>query len=427
MASKKSSKNPSKNPSKKPSTKSNNTLEIDIDGQRVRLTHVDKPYFPKIGLSKGDLLNYYSAVGSALLDYSRNRPMLLKRFTGGAESEPFYQKRAPEHRPDWVQTATVHFPSGRSADEVVLADRAHLLWVANLGCIEIHTHPVRADDLDHPDELRVDLDPGPGVCWQDVRQVALVVQQVLTDHNLVGAPKTSGNRGMHIYASIERRYSFDEVRRAALALAREVARRAPELASAAWWKEERHGVFIDYNQNARDRTTGAAYSVRATPDARVSAPLSWDEVPDCEPSDFTIITMPARLKERGDALRPPEHIGSLESLLEQAARDAQAGIADAPWPPHYRKQPGENSRAPRSRQRMPLIVIARAQHREDALAGLERWKAQHPQAAALVQTEDILVDSMRGRYKTWTRIRINLRNVPQEQRPAEAPDPDEMS
>jgi len=286
---------------------------------------------------------------------------------------------------------------------------------------------VRADDLEHPDELRVDLDPGPGVGFPAVREAASVVREVLTDFGLRGWPKTSGNRGIHVCVRIERRWSFDEVRRAALALAREAERRAPELLTSKWWKEERHGVFVDYNQNAKDRTVASAYSVRPTPDARVSAPLNWDELPSCELSDFTVKTMPARFAKLGDLTAGmDEAAGSLEPLLDLAARHEAEGLGDAPWPPQYRKREGEPPRVqPSKRKDMPVITVAKAAKRDEALAGLDRWRERHPEAAAHLREEDVLVDAMRGRYTTWTRIRLNLRNVPKDKRPQpEPPDPD---
>jgi len=320
-----------------------------------------------------------------------------------------------------------------SAIVYVPRDAAALVWMANLACLELHPHPVRADDLDHPDELRVDLDPVPGIEWSHVREVAGVVREALADFGLVGWPKTSGSRGMHIYVRIERKWAFDQVRRAALAFARDVERRAPTLATSKWWKEERHGVFLDYNQNAKDRTIAAAYSVRPRPDARVSAPLVWDEIADCDPADFTLVTMPGRFERAGDPHAGMDrHPCSLDTLLELAARHEREGLGDAPWPPHYRKQKGEPARVQPSRQRRtptrPLIEIGRAQQKEDALAGLERWKAHHPEAAKHLQPADVLVDSMRGRFTTWTRIRINLEHVPEDVRPAqEALDPDDES
>jgi DNA ligase D-like protein (predicted polymerase) len=354
---------------------------------------------------------------------------VLVRYPNGIKGEFFYQKRAPDSRPPWVEVVSLRFPSGRSAEEVVPRDAAALVWMANLACLELHPHPVRAEDLDHPDELRVDLDPVPGVEWRQIREVAQVVRAVLTDYGLVGWPKTSGSRGMHVYVRIEPRWPFDQVRRAALALAREVERRAPALATSKWWKEERHGVFLDYNQNAKDRTVAAAYSVRPTADARVSAPLTWEEIDDCEPADFTLATMPARFSALGDRHAAIDrHPCSLERLLDLSARHEKEGLGDAPWPPHYKKQKGEPARVQPSRRRTPkypLVEIGRAERKEDALAGLERWKARHPDAARHLAPRDVLVDAMRGRYHTWTRIRVNLQHVPEAERPAqEALDPD---
>jgi DNA ligase D-like protein (predicted polymerase) len=323
---------------------------------------------------------------------------------------------------------TLSFPSGRTADEVVLRDASQLLWVANLGCIDLNPHPVRADDLDHPDELRVDLDPVPGVEWPQIREVALVAKEALEAVGLTGWPKTSGSRGIHVNVRIQRKWSFDQVRRAALALARDVERRAPKLATSKWWKEERHGVFLDYNQNAKDRTVASAYSVRPTADARVSMPLHWSEIGDCNAADFTIKTVPALFAQRGDAARGiDDSAGDLTALLELSARHEADGLGDAPWPPHYPKQDGEPPRVMPSRRRItqPLIEIAKAAKKDDAVAGLERWKARHPEAAQHLQPADVMIDAMRGQYTTWTRIRVNLRNVPEPQRPPqEAVDPD---
>jgi len=422
---------------------------LNIDGREVRVTHPTKLYFSRQArLTKLELVRYYLAVAPGALQGIRDRPIVLKRFVNGAEGEPFYQKRAPDPRPDWLRTVTLSFPSGRVAEEVVVDDAAGLAWIVNLGCIELHPHPVRAGDLDHPDELRVDLDPGPGVVWADVRKVALEVNALLGEMGLVGWPKTSGSRGMHVNVRIAPRWTFTEVRRAALALSREIERRAPALATSKWWKEERHGVFLDYNQNAKDRTTSSAYSVRPLPDARVSAPLTWDEVPDCEPGDFTVATMPARFTSRADPHAGMDAaVGALDGLLELAARDESSGLGDAPWPPHFRKMEGEaprvapsrarrpaadstagarprTARAPRAR--MPLVVVANSPDKAAALAGLERWKTRHPEAAAHLAVDDVLVDSMRGRSSTWTRVRVNLRHVPEEQRPPqETPDPDD--
>ena len=406
--------------------------ELLILGEReVTISHPDKVLFPQPKHTKLDLAHYYIAVADGALRGAGGRPNMLVRFPDGIEGEHFYQKRAPKSRPSWIEVVELHFPSGRGAEEVVPRDAAALAWLANLACLELHPHPVRAEDLDHPDELRVDLDPVPGVTWQQVQEVAKVSRAVLQDFNLVGWPKTSGSRGIHIVVRIEQRWDFDEVRRAALALAREVEKRAPTLATSKWWKEERQGVFVDYNQNAKDRTVASAYSVRPTPDARVSAPLAWTEVDDCNPADFTLASMPARFKKLGDLHAGiDEHAGSIEGLLELFERQ---GMGDAPWPPHYRKQESEPPRVQPSKRKTakrksskPLIEIGRARHKADALAGLERWKARHPNAAALLQPADVLVDAMRGRYSTWTRIRVNLEHVPEELRPAQEPlDPDE--
>jgi bifunctional non-homologous end joining protein LigD len=407
---------------------------LSIDGREVRVTHPSKLYFSRQAkLSKLDLVRYYLSVAPGALKGIQDRPIVLKRFVNGAEAEAFYQKRAPTDRPSWLRTITLSFPSGRTAEELVVDDAAGLAWIVNLGCLELHPHPVRSADLDHPDELRVDLDPGPGVGWPDVRQVALEVKALLEELGLRGWPKTSGSRGMHVNVRIEPRWTFSEVRRAALALSRAVERRVPALASSKWWKEERHGVFLDYNQNAKDRTTCSAYSVRPLPDARVSAPLHWHEVPDSEPADFTVFTMPARFAEIGDPhAEMNAAAGSLEALLELAANDEAAGLGDAPWPPHFRKMDGEAPRVAPSRAKtaprtkMPLLVVANSPSKEAALAGLERWKQKYPEAANLLAVDDVLVDSMRGASSTWTRIRVNLRHVPEDARPPqETPDPDD--
>jgi bifunctional non-homologous end joining protein LigD len=420
---------------------------LEIDGREVSISNPDKVLFPEPGYTKRDLARYYLTVADGALRGAGGRPNVLVRYPNGIGGEFFYQKRAPTSRPSWIEVVSLRFPSGRSAEEVVPRDAATLVWLANLACLELHPHPVRADDLDHPDELRVDLDPVPGVEWTQVREVARVVEATLSDLGLIGWPKTSGSRGMHVNVRIERRWSFDEVRRAALAFAREVEQRAPKLATSKWWKEERHGVFVDYNQNAKDRTVASAYSVRPTTDGRVSAPLSWEEVDDCDPTDFTLATMPARFAAGGDRhARIDERAGSIESLLELSSRHEREGLGDAPWPPHYKKQEGEPARVQPSRRRKPeqvdesapakppkrrvskhpLIEIARAKRKPDALAGLERWKERHPQAAAHLEPADVLVDSMRGRSSTWTRIRVNLQHVPVELRPVQEPlDPDE--
>jgi len=393
-------------------------------GREVAISNPDKLLFPRPNHTKLDLVRYYIAVAEGALRGAGGRPNMLVRYPQGIDGDHFYQKRAPKGRPSWIEVVELRFPSGRVAEEVVPRDAAALAWLANLGCLELHPHPVRAEDLEHPDELRIDLDPVPGVTWRQVQEVTEVTRAVLEDLHLVGWPKTSGSRGMHVGVRLERHWGFDEVRRAALALAREVERRAPELATSKWWKEERHGVFVDYNQNAKDRTVASAYSVRPTPDARVSAPLTWDEVADCNPADFTLSSVPARFEKLGDVHAAiDQHPGSLAGLLELFERQ---GLGDAPWPPHYRKQASEPPRVRPTRQRLPLLEIARARRKEDALAGLERWKVRHSQAAKHLEPADVLVDVMRGRYSTWTRIRVNLQHVPEELRPPqEALDPDE--
>src|SRR4051812_17744585 len=456
---------------------------LEIGGREVTITNPGKVFFPKIGATKMDLVQFYLAVAPGALAGAGGRPMALKRFVNGAEGEAFFQKRAPDNRPDWLRTVTLSFPSGRTADEIVVDDAAGLAWIVNLGCIDLNPHPVRADDLDHPDELRVDLDPVPGVGWSQIRDVALVTRESLEAVGLVGWPKTSGSRGIHINVRIERRWTYPEVRRAALAIARDVERRAPKIATSKWWKEERHGVFLDYNQNAKDRTVASAYSVRPLPDARVSTPLSWDELPAAEAEDFTIRTVPARFASVGDpGAGIDQAVGSLEALLELSARDEAAGEGDAPWPPNYRKQAGEPPRVQPSKQRraaaeydtpeaeaervknraamekrfeaelekrrvakaagepapatrptptgrrrsnVPVIEISRAKTKDEALEGLERWKVRHPEAAGRLDVADVLVDGMRGRSSLWYRVRVNLTHVPESDRPAqEALDPD---
>jgi bifunctional non-homologous end joining protein LigD len=417
--------------------KSESAEILSIDGRDVRVTHPDKLYFSKqTRLTKLELVRYYLSVAPAALAGIRDRPIVLKRFVNGAEGEAFYQKRAPEERPDWLRTVTLAFPSGRTAEEIVVDDAAGLAWIVNLGCIELHPHPVRSGNLEHPDELRVDLDPGPGVGWSDVWTVALEVKAFLEEVGLRGWPKTSGSRGMHINVRIEPRWSFTDVRRAALALSRTIEERAPALATSKWWKEERHGVFLDYNQNAKDRTTCSAYSVRPLPDARVSTPLTWEEVPGSDPAAFTVRTVPERFAHIGDPhAAMDDWPGSLDRLLEIADQHDAAGLGDAPWPPHFRKTATEGSRVTPSRSKpavkqprkqMPLVVVAKSPHKEQALAGLERWKVRHPEAASHLAVDDVLVDAMRGRSSTWTRIRVNLRNVPEELRPTgETLDPDD--
>jgi bifunctional non-homologous end joining protein LigD len=439
---------------------------LRIGDRDVTITNPDKVYFPEAGHTKLDLVRYYLAVADGALVGVRGRPMALKRFVDGAAGEFFFQKRAPENRPDWVRVSTLSFPSGRTADEIVVDEAAGLAWVVNLGCIDLNPHPVRAEDLDHPDELRVDLDPVPGVPWSQIRDVAMVARESLEAVGLVGWPKTSGSRGIHINVRIEPRWTYPEVRRAALALARDVERRAPSIATSKWWKEERHGVFLDYNQNAKDRTVASVYSVRPTPDARVSMPLAWDEVPTVEAEAFTLATVPGLYAKRGDpGAGIDDAVGSLGALLELSARDEAEGLGDAPWPPTYRKQPGEPPRVQPSKQRradadydtpeaeaereksraalerrwsgtrptptgrrqssIPVIEISRAAKKDDALAGLERWKDRWPKAAAALELADVLVDSMRGRSTTWTRVRVNLTHVADGERPPqEALDPD---
>jgi bifunctional non-homologous end joining protein LigD len=421
---------------------------LEVSGREVIVSNPDKVFFPRTGHTKLDLVRYYLSVAEGALRGVAGRPMALKRYVNGADGEFFFQKRAPTSRPDWIEVVELAFPSGRTAEEIVVRDAAQLAWVINLGCIDLNPHPVRTEDLDHPDELRVDLDPIPGVSWPQIRDVAMVTKEVLDDLAMRGWPKTSGSRGFHVYCRIEPRWPFPEVRRAALALAREVERRAPGLATSRWWKEERHGVFLDYNQNAKDRTVASAYSVRPTPDARVSTPLLWDEVPGCDAEAFTVDIVPKRFAERGD---PFEHMDdaadSLERLLELSAQHEEAGFGDAPWPPHFAKQAGEPPRVQPSKRRkasgkperqgvvpppppgkragptgrrrttMPLIEVARAATEVEAREGLERWKERHPEAWTCLAPADVLVDSMRGRSSTWTRIRLNLRNVPEGQRP----------
>ncbi len=454
--------------------KVDDAVVLQVNGHDVRMSSPGKPYFTKqVQLSKLDIVQYFLSVAPGALRGIVGRPIVLKRFVNGAEAEPFYQKRAPSDLPAWMRTVTLSFPSGRTAEEVVVDEAAGLAWVVNLGCMELHPHPVTAEDLDHPNELRVDLDPGPGVGWEDVRAVAMEAKAVLEEHGLTAWAKTSGSRGMHVNARIAQQWDFTEVRRAALALAREVERRVPALASSKWWKEERHGVFLDYNQNAKDRTTASAYSVRPLPDARVSAPLQWDEVMTCDPGDFTVLTMPKRFAAIGDPHAEMDAtVGSLEGLLELAARDEASGLGDAPWPPHFAKAEGEGKRvAPskakgtgakafgdqmgegfgekRFRKRAvaktedadqaevkpkragrvskdPLVVVAQSRDKAAAEAGLERWKVAHPEAAALLAVDDVLVDRMRGSAYVWYRIRVNLRHVPEDVRPGHGvPDPDD--
>jgi bifunctional non-homologous end joining protein LigD len=410
---------------------------VEAAGREVAVSNPGKIYFPEAGITKLEVVRYYLAVADGALRGAGGRPNVLVRYADGIHGEFFYQKRAPAARPDWIEVVALSFPSGRTAEEVVPRDAAALAWMANLGCLELHPHPVRTEDLDHPDELRIDLDPVPGVEWPQLVAVAGVVRDTLPELGLVGWPKTSGSRGIHVNVRLHRRWSFSQVRRAALALAREVERRAPGLATSKWWKEERHGVFLDYNQNAKDRTVASAYSVRPRPDARVSAPVTWEELVQCRPEDFTLRTMPARFAAVGDRHAAIDaHPCSLDALLELSARQEAEGHGDAPWPPHYAKQPGEPPRVQPSKRKTtatgrrvskkPLLEIGRSPRKEDALAGLERWKARHPEAAAHLQPADVLVDSMRGRSSTWTRVRVNLEHVPETLRPeAEPLDPDQ--
>jgi bifunctional non-homologous end joining protein LigD len=403
---------------------------LTVAGRDVLVSNPRKVLFPEAGYTKLDLANYFVAVADGALRGAGGRPNVLVRYPDGIHGEFFYQKRAPASRPDWVEVVGLKFPSGRSAEEVVPRDAAALVWMANLACLELHPHAIRASDLEHPDELRIDLDPVPGVSWDHLRTVAGVVHETLGDFGLTGWPKTSGSRGIHVYVRIETRWTFGDVRRAALAFAREVERRAPRHATSNWWKEERQGVFLDYNQNAKDRTIASAYSVRPTPDARVSAPLTWEEVDVSDPRDFTMATMPGRFASVGDRHAEMDRaVCTLDPLLDLSARHEREGLGDAPWPPHYRKQPGEPDRVQPSRRRVskhPMIEIARARRKDEALAGLDRWRDRHPDAASYLAPEDVLVDAMRGRFRTWTRIRLNLQHVPAGLRPSQEPlDPDD--
>jgi bifunctional non-homologous end joining protein LigD len=387
---------------------------LEVEGQEVTITNPGKIYFPELGLTKLDLVNYYMAVSEGVLRAVGGRPMALKRYVNGINEKAFYQKRAPENRPVWIETVELKYPSGRSAHEIVLTDEAQLAWVVNLGCVDLHPHAVRADDLTRPDELRIDLDPIPGVGWADVRVVALAARDVLTDYGLAGWPKTSGSRGMHIYCRVRRDWTFAQVRTAGLAVAHEIEARVPDFATSRWWKEERHGVFIDYNQNAKDRTTTSAYSVRPTPDARVSAPLLWREVATCDPADYTMTTMPERFRVIGDVAAGIDDVpGDLTPLLELAQKQKDEGVEQEP-----KRAP---TGAGRRQSVMPLIEIARSEKKADAMAALDRWKERYPQVWERLEPADVLVDSMRGRSSTWTRIRLNLRHVPEDERPPQEP------
>jgi bifunctional non-homologous end joining protein LigD len=388
---------------------------LEVDGEQVPITNPDKVVFPDLGVTKLDLIDYYLAVAPGALRGVADRPMILKRFVKGITEEAVFQKRAPEkNRPDYVDVAELKYASGTSAKEAVLHDAAGLVWAVNLGCVDLNPHPVRADDLAHPDELRVDLDPMPGVDWRQIIHVALVAREVLEDHGLTAWPKTSGSRGFHIYARIERRWPFKFVRLAAQAVAREVERRAPDHATARWWKEEREGVFVDFNQNAFDRTVASAYSVRATPDARVSTPLVWDEVVDCRAENFTIATVPQRFAERGDPWEGMDDAaGSLDQLLDLADKLGPAEKAPKGARKGQKGTGGERSRV----SSKPLIEIARTKTKDEALAALDVWREKYEEVAKKLKPADVLLDGMRGPSSIWYRIRINLQHVPEEQRP----------
>ena len=384
-------------------------LTLDVNGGQVTVTHPDRVVFPGAhAVTKLEVIESYLAVAEGALRGVSDRPMILKRFVKGIGEEAIFQKRAPAKRPDFVDVAELRYASGTTAKEAVIHDGAGLAWAVNLGCVDLNPHPVRADDLDHPDELRIDLDPVPGVGWQQIVEVAMVVREVLADHGLTGWPKTSGSRGFHVYSRISRAWPYRQLRQAAEAVARETERRAPHLATSRWWKEERQGVFVDFNQNAKDRTVASAYSVRATDDATVSTPLHWDEVPGCRPEAFTIRTVPARFAEMGDPWEAiDDYAGSLEPLLELAK---ELGPAEGP-PAEARGRTGRRTSA------MPLIEVARTKTRDEAMAALDRWRGRHPAAAERLAPADVLVDGMRGPSSIWYRIRINLQHVPLDQRP----------
>ncbi|MCX8555790.1 non-homologous end-joining DNA ligase [Mycolicibacterium mucogenicum] len=387
---------------------------LEVGGREVVVSNPDKVIFPEPGVTKLDLVNYYLAVADGALRGVARRPMILKRFVKGIAQEAIFQKRAPEKRPDWIDVAELKYASGTSAKEAVIDEAAGLVWAVSLGCIDFNPHPVRADDLEHPDELRVDLDPMPGVEWPQIVDVAIVVRDVLTDYGLTAWPKTSGSRGFHIYARIERNWPYKQVRLAAQTVAREVERRAPELATSRWWKEERQGVFVDFNQNAKDRTVASAYSVRSRPDARVSTPLFWDEVPGCRPEEFTVATVPARYARFGDPWAGMDDAaGGLEGLL---------ALAEELGPMPKAEKPGGGASADgRRASQMPLIEIARTKTRDEAMAALDEWRSKHPEAASALEAIDVLVDGMRGPSSIWYRIRINLQHVPEELRPPQEP------
>jgi DNA ligase D-like protein (predicted polymerase) len=384
-------------------------VSLEVAGHDVTITHPDKVVFPDAGYTKLDLVRYYLSVADGALRGVAGRPMILKRFVKGISVEAVFQKRAPKQRPDWVDVAELRYASGTSAAEAVISDAAGLAWAINLGCIDLNPHPVLAGDLDHPDELRVDLDPMPGVTWRRIVDVALVARDVLEDYGLTAWPKTSGSRGFHIYARITPRWRFPQVRLAAQTVAREVERRIPEAATSRWWKEEREGVFVDFNQNAKDRTVASAYSVRATPDARVSTPLHWDEVAGCDPAEFTLATVPARFAELGDPWAGMDDApGGLDRLLE---------LAEELGPPE-RAPKGSGKRTDgRRASSMPLIEIARTKTKDEAMAALDAWRDRHPAVSELLAPADVLVDGMRGPSSIWYRIRINLQHVPGDRRP----------
>ncbi|WP_319455813.1 MULTISPECIES: non-homologous end-joining DNA ligase [unclassified Mycobacterium] len=384
-------------------------LSLDVGGRTVSVSNPDKVVFPEAGVTKLDLIHYYLSVADGALRGVAGRPMILKRFVKGISVEAVFQKRAPEKRPDWIEVAELKYASGTSAKEAVIRDAAGLVWAVNLGCVDLNPHPVLAEDLDHPDELRVDLDPMPGVEWEQIVAVALVARDVLADYGLTAWPKTSGSRGFHIYARIHPHWPYKQVRLAAETIAREVELRTPELATSKWWKEERgERVFVDFNQNAKDRTVASAYSVRSRPDARVSTPLRWDEVPDCRPEAFTVATVPARYAELGD---PWEGIddapGGVDALLERAR---ELGPAE--------KAPKGTTRGTGRRESsMPLIEVARTKTKDEAMAALDTWRTRYPAAAERLEPVDVLVDGMRGPSSIWYRIRVNLQHVPEDQRP----------
>lgn len=389
---------------------------LDIGGHEVRISSPDKVVFPEAGLTKLDLVEYYVSVAEGALRGAGGRPMVLKRFVKGIAAEPFFQKRVPEGHPDFIDTATFHYASGTSAEEAVIRDAAGLAWIVNLGCLDLNPHPVRAEDLDHPDELRIDLDPMPGVDWSQIVDTAFVARDVLTDHGLVGWPKTSGSRGLHILVRIAPRWTYPELRLAAESLAREVAERAPGLATARWWKEERgESVFVDFNQNAKDRTVASAYSVRSLPDARVSTPLTWEEVRTSRPEEFTVPTVRRRFADLGDAHAGiDEAPGSLDGLLALAER---LGPAEKPPRGSSATGSGDGRRA----SVMPLIEIARTKTKPEAEAALDEWRSRHPAVAAQLHPADVLVDGMRGSSSLWYRVRVNLQHIDEEERPPQEP------